>query len=359
MKILFVLNALNLGGAQRVVTLLANYYCENHEVHILTLSQKSQEPYFPLDNRIVLHSFDYKFSCWRYLLFMESVMRLRSLVREICPDKVFSFLTHPNITSMLALGSDFTRLYIAERNFPPFRSLSPVLRFLTYKSLDRSYTRVIVQTRDSAEKLRQRCPSTRVRVIPNPVLLPKISDGITYEDLKISRKIILCVGRIVHQKQFEIAIEAFSMLTGAMADHDLVIIGNGPLESDLKEYRPQNLTKKIHILPATNDIFSWYRRSRIFLSCSKHEGYPNALLEALCCGLPVVSFNYLTGPSDLIEDGKNGILVDPSSGAKGLSHALLRVGREYEMFKRNTTQLSDSYKQRHEVQTIARYWLDD
>src|SRR5690606_19824055 len=130
-----------------------------------------------------------------------------------------------------------------------------------------------------------------------------------YPDIA-KEKLILNVGRLVTEKGQKYLIEAFSKIN-EKADWRVVILGDGPLRNQLEEQvKILGLDKQVQFLGAVNNVDEWLAKASIFVIPSISEGFPNALAEAMSAGLPCVSFDCKTGPRDLIENYKNGILVE-------------------------------------------------
>ena len=127
-------------------------------------------------------------------------------------------------------------------------------------------------------------------------------------------------------KQFDLLIKAFLKLKEKHLDWDLVILGNGEERDNLNHMtRNFGITDRVHFPGSVGNISEWYERADLFVLSSIVEGFPNVLLEALTYGLPCISFDCNTGPRDIIQDGFNGILVDPNEKELGLSNAIDKI----------------------------------
>lgn len=145
----------------------------------------------------------------------------------------------------------------------------------------------------------------RVEVIPNFTLMQPVRPC----DIAVKRAI--AVGRLVEQKGFDMLIDAWSTVADKHRDWALDIYGNGPLKKILEQRIIQaHLTEKVFLRPATPHIAEAYSEHSFFILSSRYEGFALVVLEAMACGLPVVSFDCPFGPSDIIENGKDGILVE-------------------------------------------------
>ncbi len=303
MKILLIIPTLKHGGAERVVSELANSLVDkDHEVTIVLWI--GRERFYSLDKKIDVVDFNslHGSKIDKVMGLFTIVYRLRKLYRLKKPDAVVSFLTKSNILAILSKSFMHTKVYISERNSPDrWDSHSKVilaLRDLTYKHA----TGFIAQTNTAKIATQERFGISRCIVMPNPIkeiLLPK---GIEKEN------IILNVGRLEEQKGQKYLLEAYAKLN--RPEWKLVILGEGSLRDELEEYaKVLKISENVLMPGSVKNIDEWLGRARVFAFPSLYEGFPNALLEAMGAGLPCVSFDCETGPSDLIRDGKNGFLV--------------------------------------------------
>jgi glycosyltransferase involved in cell wall biosynthesis len=249
-------------------------------------------------------------------------LKLRQIVKSYQPDAVVSFHPQVNIAAILATrGLGLRTVVVAERTYPPaivIGRIWVILRRLLYSHA----TQVVMQTEQGLKWLEKESPASRGCVIPNPCIFPLPQ----YEPMLLPREVlgkdrlvILSVGRLSEEKGFVKAIKAFAKLAEAFTKWDFVIIGEGP-ERPILEQLILNLglQDRVYLPGRIGNLGIWYDRADVYLLSSRFEGFPNALMEAMAHGIPVVSFNCDTGPSDLIQDGVDGYLIPPSEGVCGL-----------------------------------------
>lgn len=142
-----------------------------------------------------------------------------------------------------------------------------------------------------------------------------IHNPCSYENVintpKLEYKIILAVGRLTYQKGFDMLISVWSKICKKNTDWKLTIVGSGEEEESLKNLAKKlDIIDRINFIPATTDIQQYYKTSSLYCMSSRFEGFGLVLLEAQAFGLPIVSFDCDCGPSDILENEVNGILVE-------------------------------------------------
>ncbi|QCX39144.1 glycosyltransferase family 4 protein [Aureibaculum algae] len=301
MKIVLVTPLLDLGGGQRYITSLANRWSsQGYVVNIIVL--RKGKSFYPINSEVVVTELNLTgeggikkaFSALRTLL------KLRKKIQSINPFFVLSILSSTNILTILATRYLKTRV-IVEDVMSPLRPRSKVenqCRKFFYKKADG----IIALTDIAKGIIQDETGCKNIITIPNPVFDLKINESIKKE------KIVLNVGRLNCAKGQKYFIEACKKIN--RPDWKFVILGDGELRKEL-EQQINNLD--IHNLVTLNgvekDVGKWLSKSTIFAFPSVSECFPIALLEGMAAGLPCVSFDCLTGPSELIEDGENGFLV--------------------------------------------------
>ena len=154
----------------------------------------------------------------------------------------------------------------------------------------------------------------KVFVLPNPVY------GGFFEEERIQHekiRNIVSVGRLTEQKNFPLIIDAVIDLHSKYPDIRLDIYGDGELRDQLERYiREHGGSEYCHLRGRSSDLINVYGKCDAFVLPSDFEGMPNSLMEAMACAVPCISTDCETGPSDLIESGRNGILIPVGSKEK-------------------------------------------
>ena len=314
MRIAFVIPSLGAGGAERVATLLANEWNENgHDVILVTFDPPGTQPFFALDPGVSLRGLAASASrglSAKLGTNVARVSRLRALLRELHPDLVAAFMTEANVIALWASRGLGVPVVISERNQPDRPGLGrahKLARRLTYPLA----SALVVQTDAIASWARARF-RVPVYVIPNPVHLgagdARRADG--------DEQWLISLGRLAPQKGFDILIESFAAVASKHPKWRLVIYGEGPDRPLLERQRAASGCADRILLPGlTRDPAEALSSASLFVLPSRFEGYPNALLEALAQGLPVLATSCPGGMVEILADGVHGMLVPPDDVA--------------------------------------------
>lgn len=315
MRITLVISSLWGGGAERVLSVLANGWAEQrHEVSILTFEEE-EGPTHPLRAAIKLRRLgllrqSHSFSQGLFVN-MRRIRVLRRAIRESRPNLVISFMDQTNVLTVLATRGLGVPVIISERTSPRRPKVSRVwatLCRLCYPLAD-----VLVCQTPGGLAGFQALARVRGVAIPNPIAVPDTPTGQKNGRPGLA---MVAMGRLIQEKGFDLLLDAFARVAGLHPDWFLTIIGKGPLRSQLEEQsNTLGIGTRVHFAGELTDPFSVLRAADLFVLSSRFEGFPMALAEAMACGLPVVSFDCPEGPHDIVRDGIDGILVPPEDVA--------------------------------------------
>lgn len=349
------------GGAERVAALLCNHWAERgYQITLMPTFSGRGDCLYPLNKGVNLVYLADRVGS-RSPSFINKVRRLyalRQAIRELKPDVIVSFLTDVNIAAIIAARGSGIPVVVAERSYPPMMDVGRLLahiRRCTYPYAKQ----VVMQTEQGRKWAQGLLPSARVVVIPNPVVWPIPSYGLCVAPETVvagGRRVLLAVGRLSEEKQISWIIEAFAEWTCQFHDWDLVVLGEGPERERLEAQRYSlGLEGKVHLPGRVENVSDWYQRASLFVMSSRFEGFPNALLEAMSCGLPVVSVDCDTGPRDLIQNGIDGVLVDPQGGVPALADALAGLMADSKRRVR-LGEAANKVRERYAISRIAAEW---
>ena len=335
MRCTLIIHSLSSGGAERVMSRMANYWAERGwEITLLIFMDGKETPFYQLNPRIDYRPLDIATvstnpaaGIWNNLA---SCRSLRTAIVESKPDVVISFMERVNVITILATRSLNIPVLVSVRNDPAM--LSPgkmweVLRRWTYPFADR----VVVQTQRAGNYFGAKLKN-RIVVMPNPVILPPTEPSGEVATLHGDRSSI-AVGRLVPQKGFDLLLQAFAQLKDTHPGWTLTILGEGELRPQLESLRERlGLKDRVYLPGRVTNPHEFLSQADIFIMSSRFEGFPNALCEAMVCGLPVISTDCPNGPREIIRDGVDGILV-PSEDVSALAAAMDRLMSEPETRK--------------------------
>ncbi len=312
MKIVLVISSLNRGGAEKVLCILANSLANNgHEVNIISFSRSSDKPAYKLDSKICIFAINRLINTNNYYEAIKNniitLLRTRKCICKIKPDIIISFIYEINVLVLLSTYNLNYPIIISERVAPFQHKRKWPWRFLNILVINRS--KYIVVQNESAKKLLPIKYHHKIKVIPNPVI-NELSNEHGFPLNKTRKFRIISIGRLEFQKGFDILINAFSRIAKKNPDWELVIWGNGSEKNNLEKLcKDLSLINTVIMPGTTKQPYSELANSDLFILSSRYEGFPNALAEAMVCGLPVIATDCPVGPADIITNKVNGILI--------------------------------------------------
>lgn len=361
-RLAFVLPNLSGGGAARVATILCGEWVKaGHEVHLITYEEPGAVSAYPLDSRVVRHQIGACVSPKRLLDFVGNnvrrVFRLRRTFRRLRPTAIMAFLAEANMAAVLAGRGLGVPVVISERNHPGHDVTSTMNAFLR-RHLYPLATRLCVQTDDIRAWFQTNLPMDAT-VIPNPVLMPearirKITGGVGL----VRRRRAISLGRLDPQKGFDNLISAFATIAAEVPDWDIVIHGEGGQRADLeRQIERLGLEGRILLPGATSSPMEALRSADLYLHPARYEGFPNAVLEALSCGLCVVATDCPGGTGEILQGDRYGVLV-PSEDVGALAGAMRRAMQDGAFRARYAADAADAIRV-YAPDAIAARWIGE
>jgi len=348
--IMIVLPHLLCGGTERTAAELANFIAgEGQKVSILLMYKK--EIFYDLhqDVNIIEPSFNRK-GLGRYFYIPLLIFFLRSQFKYQKPDIILAF---GYIAFALFSSIGFkTKVIISFRSsptrirFPGNRALNATYKF-AHNIMRKRVDGIIAQTFIAAEAYKKKytCP---VVTIPN--FLRKITE---YSSERLNH--IITVGRCSREKGQHYLIEAFSILDAP--DWNLIIVGDGPKRNELEKLASKlKIADRVIFTGFQKDVDYYLSQSKIFALTSEIEGFPNALIEAMANLLAPVSFNCVAGPSEIIQHGRNGFLVEVGN-IKDLAYYLSRL-IDNEELRNSISSNASNVKTVYSLHTLGMRYLD-
>lgn len=352
-KIDIITKAMTSGGAERVIAQLVNYFTEQN-ISCRIITTENDEVMYSLDKKVKIVPIGRK-STNKVIDRLLRYLAIRKLVVHNKPDVVLTMPEDTGIYAILALVGTGIPVYVSERNNPwvmPDVKITRLLRKVAYP-----FAKGIIFQTEMAKSFFTKRIQKKGIVLPNPVDASRIPAP--YEGKREKR--FVAVGRLEPQKNFPLLIRAFAEFNKEIQGYKLTIYGEGrereKLEKLIKDFGMQN---DIELPGRDKDVLNKINNAAAFILSSDYEGMPNALIEAMCMGMPVISTDCPSGgPRELIQNGINGFLVAVNS-EKNLLEAMLEVAnpKTCERFKENLKPFHNKMTSRHVFEEWKIFLLD-
>lgn len=305
-KIVILINSLDGGGAERVVSTLLNNLVEKYECHLILMENKIS---YDLDNRVNIISLDEnpdQSGIVKLLRLPIVAYKLSKIIKRHKFIQITSFLYRANYVNILAKYFSHHKSIISERIAPSSmykdNSLSSKISKFLIRSLYNKADKIIpVSKAIENDLIKNFGANINQKVIYNPYDIEKIEqlskETISY---KINRKkSIITVGSLGQRKNHGLLINAFSKIDDR--EYKLYILGKGEEESNLKNLASElRISERVVFLGFDNNPYKYLSKCEVFILASNSEGFPNVLAEAMICGCGVISTDCLSGPREIL-----------------------------------------------------------
>lgn len=301
-RVVTIIPSLNTGGSERTAVALANYLANNGvESYLINLGINDNN--YEIDDKVIAyHKSTEKGSIKKIKSYIDTIRYLN----RVKPDIIFEMLFTP--IKYALINKFFNKKVIiigSERNNPEkYKNLKYKILCKICPILCDGY---IFQTQKVKEMFSKKIQKKSI-VIGNAISNPDVYDIRTYDQ---KEKIIVNVGRLHYQKGQDILIKAFNKVHREFPEYKLIIYGEDKQRENLERLiKDLKLQESVFLLGKCKNYLENVAKAEIFIMTSRYEGMPNALLEAMAIGMPCISTDCVAGPSEIIEDGKNGLLVE-------------------------------------------------
>lgn len=348
-KVVFFTYGMKFGGVEKVIATLSNYLVATKiECTIITLINEKCE--YELSENIKIIPLYFKNGKPKGKEIIRCYLKLRKIIDTIKPDIIISMPEEVSVKALIALYGIKIPIIVSERNNPwvmPKNKLNRILRKVFYPTADG----IVFQT-EGAKQFFSKQIQKIGEVIPNPIDLSRIPKNFINE----KRNEIVTVGRLNNQKNHKLLIESFAKFSNNYPEYKLIIYGEGELELELKKLANEKLLEGSYKFEGSrSDVLECINGSKMFVLSSDYEGMPNALMEAMAMGLPVISTDCPPGgPRALIVSEQNGILV-PLNDEEALVNAMKKIAND-EKLAFELGENAKLIKRTHRTEDILERW---
>lgn len=371
MKIVYCIHSVyNPGGMERVLLNKVSYFAlkRNYDITIVTTDQHNRPPFYPFPGNVRMTDLGINYSednikgafgkITGYLkkrrkhkrLLTELLMREKAdIVVSLFPSES-SFIPDIKDGSKKVLEIHYCKFFRLQYGRTGILGLIDRLRTKQDERIVSRFDRFVVLTNEDKGYWGN---------IPNIVVIPNAAMLVGNKYSDVTEKRVIAVGRLDYQKGFDRLIKAWKMVqqSGRFNDWKLDIFGQGEwkdmLNSMINDY---GIAGTASINAPTKQIGDEYAKSSMLVMSSNYEGFPMVMIEAMACGLPVVSFDFKCGPKDIIDDGKNGIIVHDGD-IEGLANAMMKLMDNLTLrrtMSENAKKVVDTYSE----ENVMKQWLD-
>lgn len=369
-KIVYCTPALYMaGGVERVLTLKANYFAEQlgYDITIILTEGRNLPLFYPLSDKVKVVNLDLGFEELWHCSFLKKVylylkkqrqfkQKLRDELMRIKPDITVSLLRREiNFITGIKDGSKkIGELHINRANYRNFdaresnfiKSIFSKFWMSNLVGKLQQLDRLVVLTEKDKESWVE---LNNVVVIPDPLSFQPLTRS------ELNNKRVIAVGRYSYEKGYDMLLSAWKKVAQECTGWRLDIFGDGDKSSLEQLIESLNIDRNTCALHGrTSDIEKEYVDSSLFVCSSRFEGFGMVIVEAMACGLPVVSFDCPWGPGSIISDGRDGVLVE-NANVDALADKIIQVlsAKDYmHELAQNAIYKSNKYK----LESIALKW---
>ena len=318
-----MISSLIKGGSERVMCNLADYFVQQgNKVTLVTQYQREDEyPLNPKVKRILSQITEAEMGGNRISNFIRRFQKLRNIWKTEKPDAILVFIGKNNFMALLTAWGLHIPVVVSVRADPNQEYPNRWMRFMA-RHLFKKAAGVVLQTRECMEFFPKAVKRKSV-ILHNPV--NEVFFENPYEGER--EHTIVTVGRIDENKNQALLLRAFALIAADYPDYQIILYGKGDQEENLKQLADNlGIADRVIFAGNVSDVADKIKKAGVFVLTSNTEGMPNALIEAMVLGLPVIATDCpCGGPRDLIEDGVNGILTpvgDADKMKENLQHIL-------------------------------------
>lgn len=352
-KILFYIHSLNKGGAERVLLTIAQELNRSDDYDVVILTDKNDGLEYPLPEGLVRINID---DDKKVTSAYTRLKAIRKHIKEQAPDKVVVFMLSSAIRAAVALSLTRFRIIACVRSnlYDDYsRGRKRHILLWCMKRCEKIVCQTQYQKEFFPDNLKDRCV-----VISNPIFREFTTKAQMLSKNRVTSNNIVATGRLFDYKNHKLLIEAFTRIADDHKNINIVIYGEGPHRSELeKTIRDKRLENRVFLPGDSDHVAEDIANALIYVLPSDTEGLPNALMEAMALGLPVISTDCpCGGPKSIIDDGVNGILV-PVGDAGRMAQAMEKLLNNKDL-RQNMGREAQRILKTNELSKIVDQWKE-
>lgn len=309
-KIIFLINSLESGGAERVVKEISSSLSNEFKVIIYTLKESK---FYKIDKNVEVKTLlNVKTNKQMFLKYLLYIPKLKKIIKKENPEKIISFLELSNFINIL---SNKNAIISFRTTYDFFSKMKGSIYKLLIKLLYPKAEKIIVNSKENKQNLLSHINYKEENI---EVLYNNCNYDIVKKEKKQFNNFI-SVGRLIETKNFNKMIKSFNNYSNK--NQKLIIIGDGPERANLENLIKRLNAKNIKLLGEKQNVYDYLKKSDCFLYASSYEGFPNVLIEATYAKLPIITTNFKTGAMEVIDPnlekidkypyyGPNGVILD-------------------------------------------------
>lgn len=342
----FIYNISNPGGSERVTTIIANEL-KNRGYDVSILSICGKDSFYKLNENIPINIiYKNKFDINSKTKFFSILKKAYKYHKDNKTDVIIDVFASRSLISIpIKALLNIKNISWEHFNYSVKEGLNPIARKVACLFSDK----IITLTNEDIELYKK--DNKKIRCSMDHIYNPSPFNKVTASNLQ--SKNVITVGRLTYQKGYDILLDAWRIVEDK-SDWNLLLVGDGEEKENLINKSRELGLKNVKFLGVIENVSEVYRDSSIFVSSSRFEGLPMCMIEAQSFGLPIVSFNCLTGPSEIIEDDGSGYLVENRQYYELAEKILDLINNKEKMFEFGKKAKEDS--KRFTIDSIIAKW---
>jgi glycosyltransferase involved in cell wall biosynthesis len=356
MKLLYITNGINgAGGLERVLSLKASYLADfyGYEVTILSLNDNHIHPFYTFSDKIKMLSIAVAGNPLQYARsYREGVKKIVTVVQpdviSVCDDGLKAFFIPKILNNSIPIIYErhVSKLIEMRHDFSLKKRIAIRAKWKAMEYLATDFKKFVVLTEGNTNEW---VTLRNIEVISNPLsFYPENSSA-------LDQKKVIVVGRQAYQKGYDLLLSAWEKVLKQQPDWKLEIYGKKD-ESQNLEFLVKELgiTENVSFFNPEKNIEQKYLESSIYVMSSRFEGFGMVLIESMACGVPCISFNCKYGPSDIIQNGIDGYLVE-NGNTEALASAIVNLIKDETLRKTMGAKAKENVK-RYLPKIIVKQW---